>query len=79
MIGGQTFTETVLPVESVAEYFAHFPVPETDFTFYRPLLDQQGKPTQAFQALKTYQRPLGEGDALLLKVPQVVTAPYRRW
>jgi uncharacterized protein YecE (DUF72 family) len=78
MIGEQTFTETVLPLDSLVEYFEHFPVLEIDFTFYRPLLDQHGKSTQAFQTLKAYQRHLGEGDALLLKVPQVVTAPRLR-
>jgi uncharacterized protein YecE (DUF72 family) len=78
VVGEQTFTETVLPVESVAEYFEHFPVLEIDFTFYRPLLEQYGKPTQAFQALKSYQQHLRDGDALLLKVPQVVTVPKLR-
>jgi uncharacterized protein YecE (DUF72 family) len=77
-VGGQSFTEAVLPVESVAEYFEHFPVLEIDFTFYRPLKDQNGKPTQTFQVLKAYQQHLREGDALLLKVPQAVTAPKLR-
>ncbi len=65
-------------MESVAEYFEHFPVMETDFTFYRLLRDQHGKPTQTFQTLKAYQRYLRAGDALLLKVPQVVTTPKLR-
>lgn len=73
-----TFIEEVIPVESVAEYFEHFPVLEIDFTFYRPLLDQSGKPTQAFQTLKAYQRHLQDGDTLLLKVPRVITAPKLR-
>jgi hypothetical protein len=33
-IGDKSFTEEVLPVESVEEYFEHFPVLEIDFTFY---------------------------------------------
>jgi hypothetical protein len=78
LVGDQTFTEQVLPVESVAEYFEHFPVLEIDFTFYRSLLDQDGKPTPTFQTLKAYQRHLRDGDALLLKVPQAVTAPKLR-
>jgi uncharacterized protein YecE (DUF72 family) len=61
-------------VDSVAEYFEHFPVLEIDFTFYRPLKDQNGKPTQTFQVLKAYQQHLRPVDALLLKVPQVITA-----
>ena len=38
--------EEVLPVDSVEEYFEHFPVLEIDFTFYRPLLDQNGNPAK---------------------------------
>ena len=36
-VGGETFNEETLPVESVAEYFDHFPILEIDYTFYRPL------------------------------------------
>ena len=75
VVGEHTFLEEVLPVDSVAEYFGHFPVLEIDFTFYRPLLDNNGKSTQTSQILKAYQQFLLDGDALLLKVPQVVTAP----
>jgi uncharacterized protein YecE (DUF72 family) len=77
-VGGQTFTEAVLPVESVAEYFEHFPVLEIDFTFYRLLKDQHGKPTQNFQTLRAYSKHLREANALLLKVPQAITAPKLR-
>jgi uncharacterized protein YecE (DUF72 family) len=78
VVGKHTFTEEVLPVESVAEYFEHFPVLEIDFTFYRPLKDQHGKPTQNFKILRSYSQYLQEGDALLLKVPQAITAPKLR-
>jgi uncharacterized protein YecE (DUF72 family) len=78
VVGEHTFTEEVLPVDSVAEYFEHFPVLEIDFTFYRPLNDQNSKPTQTYQFLKAYQQLLRDGDALLLKVPQVITAPVLR-
>ncbi len=78
VIGEHTFIEEVLPVDSVAEYFEHFSVLEIDFTFYRPLKDQNGKPTQTFQTLKAYKQHLRAGDSLLLKVPQVVTAPKLR-
>jgi hypothetical protein len=74
IIGAHTFTEEVLPVDSVEEYFEHFSVLEIDFTFYRPLLDQDGQPTQNYQVLKNYSRHLKEGDRILLKVPQVITA-----
>jgi uncharacterized protein YecE (DUF72 family) len=78
VVGEHTFIEEVLPVDSVAEYFEHFPVLEIDFTFYRPLKDQNGKATQTFQVLKAYQQHLRDGDSLLLKVPQVVIAPKLR-
>jgi uncharacterized protein YecE (DUF72 family) len=74
MVGEHTFTEEVLPIDSAVEYFEHFSVLEIDFTFYRPLKDQNGKPTQNYQVLRAYQQHLRAGDALLLKVPQEVTA-----
>jgi uncharacterized protein YecE (DUF72 family) len=74
VIAGRTFVEQVLPVDSVEEYFEHFPVLEIDFTFYRPLLDQHGQPTQNFRVLKTYAGHLREDDRIILKVPQMVTA-----
>ena len=74
IIAGKSFVEEVLPVDSVEEYFEHFPVPEIDFTFYRPLLENDGRPTQNYQVLKNYSRHLREDDRLLLKVPQLVTA-----
>jgi uncharacterized protein YecE (DUF72 family) len=73
-VGGKTFVEEVLPVESVAEYFRHFRVLELDFTFYRPLLDTQGKATQTVHVLRSYTQHLNPTDRLILKVPQVVFA-----
>ena len=74
VVGENTFVEEVLPIDSATEYFEHFPVLEIDFTFYRPLKDQNGKPTQNYQVLRAYQQHLRDGDALLLKVPKEVTA-----
>jgi len=45
-VGGKSFTERILPVESVREYFEHFSVLEIDYTFYRLLLDEKGNPTR---------------------------------
>ncbi|MFO7784961.1 MAG: DUF72 domain-containing protein [Desulfatiglandales bacterium] len=73
-VGGKAFTEKVLPVESVVEYFQHFRVLELDFTFYNTLLDGDGKPTPTYHTLSAYARFLPEGGRLLLKVPQVVFA-----
>ncbi len=73
-VGKQSFTEDVLPVESVEEYFEHFTVLEIDYTFYRPLLDKTGKPTESYHVLKQYQNHLHKYDRLILKVHQVVFA-----
>ncbi len=73
-VGNKTFNEETLPVESVAEYFEHFPLLEIDYTFYRLLLERDGKPTQNFHVLKNYRQHMKEGDLLLLKVPQVIIA-----
>jgi uncharacterized protein YecE (DUF72 family) len=74
IVAGRSFVEEVLPVASVEEYFSHFSVLEIDFTFYRPLLDHQAQPTQNYQVLKTYARHLKDGDRVILKVPQMITA-----
>jgi uncharacterized protein YecE (DUF72 family) len=73
-VGERSFVEEVLPVESVEEYFEHFPVLEIDYTFYRPLLDKNGKPTPNYFTLKQYQQYLKKDDRLILKVPQVICA-----
>ena len=62
-VGGKTFVEEVLPVESVGEYFEHFPVLEIDYTFYRLLLEKDGKPTQNYHVLKKYREHMKEGDS----------------
>ncbi len=71
---GKTFSEEILPVDSLEEYFEHFSVLEIDFTFYRLLLDDKGQPTQNYFLLKKYGSFLKEKDFLFLKVPQVITA-----
>jgi len=73
-VGGKSFVEEVLPVESVEEYFEHFPVLEIDYTFYRLLLEKDGKPTQNYHVLRKYRQHMKEGDSLILKVPQVIFA-----
>ncbi len=77
-VGGKVFVEEVLPVESVKEYFLHFRILEMDFTFYRPLLDKDEKPTQNFHVLRTYCQQLNKEDRLILKVPQVIFAKKLR-
>lgn len=77
-VGGKSFVEEVLPIDSVGEYFEHFPVLEIDFTFYRPLLEKDGRPTQNYHVLREYRKYLGEEDQLVLKVPQLIFAQKLR-
>lgn len=73
-VGGRTFKEEVLPVESVEEYFEHFAVLELDSTFYSLLLDEELNPTPLFRLLEKYRQYLKQEDRLILKVPQAVCA-----
>ncbi|MGM0426141.1 MAG: DUF72 domain-containing protein [Thermodesulfobacteriota bacterium] len=73
-VGGKSFVEKTLPVDSVAEYFEHFPLLEIDYTFYSPLLDEEGKPTQTFHVLKRYRQYMTENDRVILKVPRAISA-----
>jgi uncharacterized protein YecE (DUF72 family) len=73
-VGGKSFKEQTLPVESVEEYFRHFSVLELDFTFYALLLDEHLEPTPTFRVLQNYRRHLKAGDRLILKVPQGISA-----
>ena len=73
-IGGKTFVEEVLPVESVEEYFRHFRTLELDFPFYLPLLDGDEKPTRVFRLLRSYRQHLKKGDRIILKAPQIIFA-----
>jgi uncharacterized protein YecE (DUF72 family) len=73
-VGKKSFVEETLPVESVEEYFEHFRVLEIDYTFYSFLKDEDGKPTQNFHVLQRYRENMKEGDRLILKVPQMISA-----
>ncbi len=73
-IGGKSFVEKTLPVESVKEYFEHFPVLEIDYTFYSPLRNKEGKPTRTYHVLKQYRQHMNQNDRVILKVPRAVSA-----
>ena len=73
-IAGKSFLEGVLPVESVVDYFKHFPILELDFTFYALLLDKDFKPTRNYRVLEIYGRNMTPEDRVILKVPQVIFA-----
>ena len=77
-VGGKSFQEDVLPVESVEEYFKHFSILELDFTFYQMLLDEDLQQSQSYHVLQQYRNHLGKGDQLILKTPQRIFA-RRLW
>ena len=53
-VGDKTFNEETLPVESVEEYFEHFPLLEIDYTFHHPLLEWCRR---KFLKLETFSYP----------------------
>ena len=73
-LGGQTFEERMLPVETVGDYFAHFGVLELDFTFYRPLREADGRPSPSLFVLQQYAAHAPEDAMFYLKVPQTYFA-----
>ncbi len=67
---GKKYEERRVPVASVAEYFEHFSVLEIDFTFYRPLRDAEGDPSNTFFTLEKYAEHAPNDAAFILKAPQ---------
>ncbi|MEM1125205.1 MAG: DUF72 domain-containing protein [Bacteroidota bacterium] len=73
-LGGQSFTERMLPVASVADYFDHFEVLELDFTYYRPLLEPNDEPGPSLFVLQQYATHAPAEARFLLKAPQTYFA-----
>lgn len=73
-LGRETFEERTLPVESTSDYFQHFSIVELDFTFYRPLADDDGAPTSNRFVLERYAEHAPDDARFLLKAPQAFTA-----
>lgn len=79
-VGGKSYAEEVLPVDSLTEYFQHFDILEVDFTYYSLLLTQDKesvqkyKPTPNCHVLSKYREYLNAQDGVILKVPQVLCA-----
>lgn len=71
---GQTFEERRVPIASVREYFRHFDVLELDFTFYRPLLEEDDEPSSNYFVLSNYADHAPDGASFLLKAPQTFFA-----
>ncbi len=73
-LGGRAFEERTVPIASVRDYFEHFDVLELDFTFYRPLLDAEGRPTNNLFVLEQYADQAPAEARFLLKAPQTFFA-----
>ena len=73
-VRGTSFEERQLPIASVVDYFEHFTVLEIDFTYYRPLLEDDGEPGSNYFVLQTYAEHAPDGARFLLKAPQAYAA-----
>lgn len=69
-LGGKSFREETLPISCVEDYFKHYNVLELDFTFYRPLLDEDGNPTSSYNVLHEYALAAPDDAVFFLKAPQ---------
>lgn len=69
-LGGKSYEERTVPVESVNQFFEHFNVLEIDYTFYRPLRDLDGEATSNFFTLSRYAEQAPSSSRFLLKAPQ---------
>ncbi len=69
-MGGETFTERRVPIESVRDYFEHFAVLELDFTFYRPLLEENDERGSNHHLLSNYAEHAPADASFLVKAPQ---------
>lgn len=77
-LGGETFEEQQVPIASAGEYFRHFSVLELDFTFYRPLLEDDGAPSSNYFVLQNYAAATPEEARFILKAPQAYSARILR-
>ncbi|MBT8400943.1 MAG: DUF72 domain-containing protein [Rhodothermia bacterium] len=73
-LGGKSYEERTVPVESVHQFFEHFDVLEIDYTFYRPLRDPDGEATSNFFTLNRYAEHAPPSSRFLLKAPQTYFA-----
>ena len=73
-MGGESFTERRVPIESVRDYFQHFQVLEIDFTFYRPLLEDDDEPGSNYHVLSNYAEHAPDDASFLLKAPKIFRA-----
>lgn len=77
-LAGRSFREMQVPIDSASEYFEHFRCLELDFTFYRPLIEPDGRPSNNFRVLAAYAEAAPPHARFYLKAPQRVFAPRLR-
>ncbi len=77
-LAGLRFEERTVPIESVSSYFEHFDVLELDFTFYRPLLEDDGEMGPNWFVLQRYAAEAPASAQFLLKAPQAYFARVLR-
>ena len=65
-----------MPTESTVDYFAHFSVLEMDFTFYRPLKEDDGSPSTNYHVIERYLEHAPATARFLVKAPQATCSPY---
>ncbi|MFC2085607.1 DUF72 domain-containing protein [Bacteroidota bacterium] len=75
-LGTRSFRESLVPTESVHEYFQHYSVLELDFTFYRPLVQSGGAPLSNYRVLERYLEHSPPDASFLVKAPQIYCSPY---
>lgn len=71
---GKKYDVEQVPIDSVEEYYEHFTVSELDFTFYAPLLREDGGPAHSFGTLDHYAHAAPGQARFLLKAPQEFSA-----
>lgn len=79
-LAGKSFQEWKVPVASNEDYFECYDVLELDFTFYNPLITEDGRHSGAWKTLETYLFHSPSDAQFILKVPQSVSAQsfYKR-
>lgn len=77
-LGRETIEERQIPILSVREYFEHLSVLELDFTFYRPLLEEDGRRGTNYFVLQEYAECAPPDARFLLKAPQAFSARILR-
>ncbi|NNE34055.1 MAG: DUF72 domain-containing protein, partial [Rhodothermales bacterium] len=70
-LAGVTYEERTVPIDSVVDYFQHFSVLEIDFTYYRPLVEEDGSPSSNTHVLQRYVDAAPDNARFILKVPNL--------